>query len=155
PYQTIAAPQSTSHTDLLLANDSAYYYILAAKNEGGESAPCEEVSAIPVGPPGAPFEVEAVPGNGSVSLRWRPVVNAPPYRVMRSTTPNGPYTAVANPTETSYLDAGIVNGMTYYYVVRSMNDGGKGPYSPEVKATPVAPPAPPSAMTATPANGTV
>ncbi|MBV8878992.1 MAG: hypothetical protein JOZ69_20550, partial [Myxococcales bacterium] len=155
PYETIAAPQSTSHTDLLLANDSTYYYTLAAKNEGGVSAPCEEVAATPVGPPGAPGELEAIPGNGKVSLRWRGVPNASRYRVMRSTTPSGPYTAVSNPTETEYLDAGITNGMTYYYVIRATNDGGKGPYSPEVKATPVAPPAAPSKLTAVPGNGSV
>ncbi|HLY74537.1 MAG TPA: hypothetical protein VKU80_10505, partial [Planctomycetota bacterium] len=155
PYETIAAPQSTSHTDLLLANDSTYYYTLAAKNDGGISAPSAEVTATPVGPPGAPAEVEAAPGNGKVSLRWRPVPNASFYRVMRSTTPSGPYTAVSNPPETEYLDAGITNGMTYYYVIRAMNDGGKGPYSPEVKATPVAPPAAPARLTAVPGNSSV
>ncbi|HLY07811.1 MAG TPA: hypothetical protein VKW04_00775, partial [Planctomycetota bacterium] len=155
PYETIAAPQSTSHTDLLLANDTTYYYTLLAKNEGGVSAPCEEVTATPVGQPGAPPEIEATPGNGKVSLRWRPVANAERYRVMRSTTQSGPYTAIANPEETEYLDAGITNGMTYYYVVRAMNDGGKGPYSPEVKATPIAPPPAPGVITVAPGSGCV
>jgi len=155
PYEIIASPTSTSHTDLLLANDATYYYILSARNEGGQSAAGPEVSATPVGAPGAPSEAEAAAGNGKVSLRWRPVPNAARYRVMRSTTPSGPYTAIANPAETEYLDAGITNGMTYYYVVRAMNDGGKGPYSPEVKATPVAPPAAPASLTASPANGSV
>ncbi len=155
PYETIAAPASTSHTDLLLANDTTYYYTLAAKNEGGQSAPCPEVFATPVGTPAAPSEAEATPGNGKVSLRWRPVANATRYRVMRSTTPSGPYTAISSPEETEYLDAGITNGMTYYYVIRAMNDGGKGPYSPEVRATPVAPPAAPGSIFASPGNGSV
>src|SRR5581483_8382730 len=47
------------------------------------------------------------------------------------------------------------NGMTYYYVIRAMNEGGNGPYSPEVKATPVAPPAAPPSVTATPGSGCV
>lgn len=155
PYETIAAPASTSHTDLLLANDTTYYYTLAAKNDGGLSAPGPEVSATPVGTPGAPAEVEAVAGNGKVSLRWRPVANATRYGVMRSSTPSGPYTAISNPEETEYLDAGITNGMTYCYVIRAMNDGGKGPYSPEVRATPVAPPAAPAGLTASACNGSV
>ena len=155
PHETVAAPQATSHTDLLLANDTTYYYTIAAKNEGGVSAPSAEVPATPVGLPGAPPEIEAVPGNGKVSLRWRPVPNAERYRVMRSTTPSGPYTAIANPEETEYLDAGILNGMTYYYVIRALNEGGKGPYSPEVKATPVAPPAAPQTVTASPGSGCV
>src|SRR5258707_4097816 len=74
---------------------------------------------------------------------------------MRTTTPRDPSAAVSNPAETEYLDAGITNGMTYYYVIRAMNDGGKGPYSIEVKATPVAPAAAPPRPSAVPGNGSV
>jgi fibronectin type 3 domain-containing protein len=155
PHETIATPQANSHADLLLANDTTYYYILAAKNAGGESAPSAEAAATPLGPPGAPTEVEAAPGNASIALRWRPVANTERYRVMRSTTPGGPYTAIANPAESSYLDSGVANGTTYCYVVRAMNEGGKGAYSPEVRATPVATPSAPAGLVATPANGSV
>src|SRR5204862_5705310 len=97
PHQTIATPQTPAHADLLLLNDTTYYYTVAARNAGGESAPSAEIAATPVGPPGAPTEVEAAAGNGSVTLRWRPVATAERYRVMRSTTPSGPYTAIAHP----------------------------------------------------------
>lgn len=155
PYETIATLAGTSHADLLLANDTTYYYTLAAKNGGGESAPSAEASATPVGPPAAPSEVEAAPGNGHVSLRWRPVPNAERYRVMRSTTPSGPYTAIANPSETAFVDDGIANGVTYCYVVRAMNEGGKGPHSAEVQATPVAPPSAPQGLSVDAGNGTL
>jgi fibronectin type 3 domain-containing protein len=153
--ETIATPQGNSHTDLLLTNDATYYYTLAAKNPGGESAPSAEVSATPVAPPDAPADLEASPGNGCVTLRWRPVANTDRYRVMRSTTPGGPYTAIANPAETTYLDAGATNGMTYYYVIRATNDGGKGAYSAEAQTTPVAPPAVPTALAVVPGNANV
>lgn len=155
PYETVAHPEGTSHADLLLANDTTYYYTLAARNAGGESAPSAEVPATPVGPPGAPADVEAVPGDARVSLRWRPVPTAERYRVMRATTPSGPYTAVSHPAENEFLDTGVSNGVTYYYVVRAANEGGKSGYSPEVSATPLAPPAVPAGLVAVPGNGTV
>src|SRR4030095_7862330 len=122
---------------------------------GGGRAPPRGAPATPVGPPGAPAEVDAIPGNGRVSVRWRPVATPERYRVMRSTTPRGPDTAVAHPMETEFIDTGVSNGTTYFYVVRATNEGGKGPYSSEVQATPVAPPAVPTGVAAVPGNGTV
>lgn len=155
PHETIAHPPGTAHADLLLTNNTAYFYTLAARNGGGESAPSGEVTATPVGPPGAPADLEALPGNGRISLRWRSVPNADRYRVMRSTTPSGPYSAIANPSETGFVDDGVANGTVYFYVVRAMNEGGKGPYSSEVKAAPLAPPPAPEGLAATPGNGSV
>src|SRR6185436_4977345 len=134
---------------------TTYYYTLAARNAGGESAPSAEVAATPVGPPGAPADLHALPGDGRITVRWRPVPTAERYRVMRSTTPSGPYTALSHPVETEFLDISVSNGTTYFYVVRATNEGGKGPYSSEVQATPVAPPTVPTGLAAVPGNGTV
>jgi fibronectin type 3 domain-containing protein len=153
PHESVATPTGTTHVDLLLTNNATYYYTLAAKNAGGESGPSAEVSATPVGPPGAPVDLEAAAGNGKVTLRWRPVATADGYRVMRSTTPSGPYSSIANPVETGFIDTGVATGTEYYYVVRAANGGGKGPYSPEVKAVPVAPPATPQGLAVTGGNG--
>ena len=153
PLETVASPTGTSHADLLLSNNTTYYYTLAAKNAGGESAPSAEVAATPVGPPGAPIDLEAVPGNGKIMLRWRPVPTAESYRVMRSTTPSGPYSAIASPTETDFTDTGVALATTYFYVVRAINEGGKGPFSAEVQAVPVAPPAVPEGLAVTGGNG--
>lgn len=155
PHETIAHPEGNSHADLLLTNDTTYYYTLAARNAGGESAPSAEVAATPVGPPGSPTDLEATAGNGRISLRWRPVPTAERYRVMRSTTPSGPYTAISHPAEAEFLDTGVSNGVAYYYVVRATNEGGKGGYSPEVHATPVTVPAVPAGLAAVPGNGSV
>jgi fibronectin type 3 domain-containing protein len=45
------------------------------------------------------------------------------YNIYRGTVSGGPYTLVANVTTTSYTDpvAGLSPGVTYFYVVRSVN----------------------------------
>lgn len=155
PYESIATPEGTSHTDLLLSNNVTYYYTLCARNAGGLSAASLEVAATPVGAPGAAGEIEAVPGNGQVALRWRTVPTAERYRVMRSTNSSGPYTAIANPETPEYIDTSAENAVTYYYVIRAMNEGGKGPFSAEVSATPIGPPPIPTELVVTPSNGSV
>src|SRR4029078_6433755 len=104
PDQAIPSAPTNGHADTLLSNDTTYYYTVAAKNAGGESAPSDEIAATPVGPPPAPLDVWAAPGTTCVSLRWRPAANAERYRVMRSATPGGPYAAIGNPEEPSFVD---------------------------------------------------
>ena len=59
------------------------------------------------------------------------------YSVKRATAAGGPYTTVAsNLTGLSYVDSGLVNGTTYYYVVSATNANGAGPNSPVAKAQP-------------------
>ena len=60
----------------------------------------------------------------------------------RSTISGGPYTNIASGvTAASYLDPGLVNGTTYYYVVAATNVYGSSSNSAEASATP-APPVP-------------
>ena len=63
------------------------------------------------------------------------------YNVYRSTTQGGPYTFVATTTSTysTYLDTGLTNGTTYYYVVRQAElNGAETCQSNEASATPTA-----------------
>jgi len=57
------------------------------------------------------------------------------YNLKRSTIQGGPYTTIANVTATSYVDSGLTNGVTYYYVVSAVNTNGESFNSPEVSAT--------------------
>jgi hypothetical protein len=43
------------------------------------------------------------------------------YEVLRSDTYGGPYTMIARVTGTSYTDLSVVEGATYYYVLRSVD----------------------------------
>ena len=86
----------------------------------------------------APTHLAVMPGNTVASLSWSAVGRASSYNLKRSTTSGGPYTTIANLTDASHLDTGLVNGTTYYYVVSSIGAQGEGVNSAEISVTPVA-----------------
>jgi len=58
------------------------------------------------------------------------------YEVLRSSTSGGPYEMVARVTANSYTDTEVVEGATYYYVVRSLDQSfNRSANSSPVKAT--------------------
>ena len=82
----------------------------------------------------------ATPQDKQVQLEWTSVENAKSYNVYRSLTSGGPYTKVAESINLSYVDNGLTNDTTYYYVVTAIDEfGNEGPYSNEASATPTAP----------------
>jgi alpha-L-rhamnosidase len=84
----------------------------------------------------APSLLTATPGVSQVSLSWFPAPAATGYDVKRATTSGGPYSTMAeNVAATSYTDAMVANGLTYYYVVSARNGAGESVNSPEVSAT--------------------
>ncbi len=87
--------------------------------------------------PDAPAGLEAKAGNTQDTLSWNPVTGARSYTVKRATTSGGPYTAIASGlNETTFIDTGLDNGTTYYYVVTASGFGGESENSTEVNATP-------------------
>jgi fibronectin type 3 domain-containing protein len=158
PYNTLQSGlTSASFTDTGASNGTTYYYVVSASNLGGESANSAEVAATPLPPvPAAPETLTASPGNASVALLWSEAQGADSYTVKRATTSGGAYaTLVGGLTQPNYSDTSAVNGTTYYYIVTASNLGGESEASPEVSATPVAPPIAPTALAATPGNATV
>ena len=152
PYATVASPTSTSFTDTGLTNGTTYFYVVTAVNSAGESGNSSQVSATPqAAAPAAPTGLAANPGNTQVALTWNASSGATSYNVKRATASGGPYTTVASPTSTSFTDAGLTNGTTYYYVVTAVNAGGESGNSSQVSATPQATaPAAPTSLTANP-----
>ena len=82
------------------------------------------------------------PHSHSVTLRWHaPAGSVKPqavsYNIYRSTSPGGPYTPVASGVQSpTYKDELVNTGVTYYYVVRSVDQSGhESGYSEEVKVT--------------------
>ena len=130
-----------------LTNGQTYYYKVSAKNAVGEGSLSSETSATPQPPPpvppSAPTLVSATPGNAQVSLSWSaptsnggaPVTN---YTIYRGTTTGTETFLVTVGNVTSYIDAGLTNGQTYFYEVAAVNVAGTGPKSNERSATPQA-----------------
>lgn len=83
-------------------------------------------------PPVPAAVVATVDTSLRINLSWIGGQEATSYNVKRATTPSGPYTIVANRTETSYTDAGLVNGVRYYYVVSAVNSNAESANSAEV-----------------------
>ena len=95
----------------------------------------DNVSVMGLRPRLPPTGLSATATNTQVSLTWDFSSGATNYNIKRSTS-SGVETTVASTTAASYLDTGLVNGTTYYYVVSAVGVGGESPNSSEVSATP-------------------
>ena len=75
--------------------------------------------------PAAPAGFHVVSASpAGVNLAWDAVGGDPSlygYEVLRSNTAGGPYTRLALVTDVAYTDMAVVEGATYYYVVRSVD----------------------------------
>ena len=139
PYLTVASGVTAStYTDTSVTNGTTYYYVVTSVSDiaGTNSA---EVTASPNLPaPPAPLNLVASGKDGSVDLAWSAASGATSYTIRRSTNSGGPYTDVSAGvvTATSYSDASVTNGTTYYYVVAAANGTSVGANSNQASATP-------------------
>jgi fibronectin type 3 domain-containing protein len=148
---------TSPYVQLGLINGITYYYVVTGVNKDGESTPTPQVSAALALP--GPTGVTVTPGNGQVTIAWTAVTDVTSYNIYWSTTPGVTITngtkiiGVASP----YIQLGLINGTTYYYVVTAVNGNGESTPSSQVSAIPsVAPtPAAPTEVTATPGNGQI
>jgi hypothetical protein len=135
PYISITTNATTSYLDTGLTDGTTYYYVVSATNAFGESANSSQASATPQ--VSTPTSLTATAGNGEVLLNWAASAGATGYIVGRSTTNNGPYISIVTNATTSYLDNGLANGTTYYYVVAAEAPGTQSANSSQVSATPI------------------
>ena len=154
--ETIVLGTVLSYTDVGLINGHTYSYRLSAVNGVGEGPLSAQVSAVPVTVPSAPMNLQAMPGNSSVSLSWEaPIYSGPgqiTYHLFRDDI------EIWNGSGTGHVDSGLVNEMTYTYNIAAENEVGWGPNSTSVEATPsevVLPPTAPLNLLALPGNGLV
>jgi DNA-binding beta-propeller fold protein YncE/fibronectin type 3 domain-containing protein len=128
---------ATSYSDTTAVNGTTYYYVVSAQNAAGEGPNSAQASATPQPPPPAPSGLTATPGDTQVSLLWNTAGGASEYHVHRSLTSGGPYETIAfSLSTTTFLDTGLNNGTTYFYVVTAVNPAGSSPNSSEASATP-------------------
>ena len=79
---------------------------------------------------------------GAIALNWTvsTSTDVTEQRVYRGTTNGGPYptlvTTIINNTTSTYTDTGLINGTTYYYVVRAYDGTQESVNSNQGSATP-------------------
>ncbi|MDH7501542.1 MAG: hypothetical protein QHJ82_02355 [Verrucomicrobiota bacterium] len=86
-----------------------------------------EYEILPPERPGTPSLSVLQPyEDAAVTLSWTAVTKPLPaakYRVFRASDPAGPYTLVAETTETGYRDSAVQNGTEWFYTVRAVAAG--------------------------------
>jgi fibronectin type 3 domain-containing protein len=131
---------TTSFLDTGLTDGVKYYYEVKAVNSAGTSGFSNEASATPqVPPPAAPTGLSATAGNGQVVLKWNASSGATSYEIFRGTASGTETLLVSGLTSISFTDTSVLNGTTYFYVVKAVNPGGVSAASNEVSATPINP----------------
>lgn len=136
---------ATTYADRGLLNGVPYTYAVRAYNMLGNGTASANASATPVGPPGVPQSLRALPGDASATLLWgAPAdtggspVNA--YRVWRGVANASlaqlPVTLAANAT--TWRDTGLSNGERYLYAVTAVNAHSEGTRGPPVEVVPAA-----------------
>jgi fibronectin type 3 domain-containing protein len=155
----IAQPTGTTYTDTGLAAGVYFYRVAAEDAAGNISSPSNEASGTATGdtsPPTAPGGLAASVAGSTVNLTWTAAsdnVGVVRYNVYRSTTSGFTPSAanrIAQPTGTSYSDAGLATGTYYYKVTAEDAAGNVGPASAQAPATigDTTPPSAPGSLTA-------
>ncbi len=136
-----------------LTNGTPYTFTVTATNAVGSSVasgPSSPVTPVEASPPDAPSNVDAVVGDGEVTLTWdAPADNGLPITGYSVSTTNVagpplPYPIVST-TATSATIGGLANGEGYDFAVTASNAFGSGPGSTAVLASPTGPRNAPSA----------
>jgi O-glycosyl hydrolase len=96
------------------------------------------ITGAPAPPvPAAPTNVAAGGGPNQAGVVWTGSFGATGYNVKRGTVSGSGYITVgAGVAGISYLDTGLTNGTTYYYVVSAVNAAGESANSGQASATP-------------------
>ncbi|MCB9857260.1 MAG: fibronectin type III domain-containing protein [Phycisphaerales bacterium] len=154
PYDEVDSDDPSEFPVFGLTNGTQYYFVVTARDDNGnESGYSNEATTTPIAepPPVRPRGLTATSGEGKVTLNWIDNFDSVEfYNVYRSTTSGGPYTIIASPWMSDYIDTNVISGTTYYYVVTAVNEfSDESPTSDEASATPTMPVPPPSNVSAT------
>ena len=137
-YHNLGTTTSTSFTAKNLVNGKKYGFIVKAWVNGkwNNWSVADAVYATPVQNT-KPQNVQAVPGNGQVTLTWDAVENAEDYVVYSYV--DGGYNKLGYSKTNSFTATGLTNGKKYGFIVKAWVNGGWNAWSNDdaVYATPV------------------
>lgn len=148
-YSDKGTATATTFADSGLFADSTFYYVVRAVNASGQSGDSNEASATtsPLPPPETPTGLTALGGVGQVTLTWAASPTATGYGLSSGSAAAGPFTLLASPGTTTFVDTGLDAGTTRFYVVHATLGTLESPDSAVASAT-TAPPAPTSVSAA-------
>ena len=151
------ATVGTTFTDGGLTNGATYYYVITAAGRAGERQFAGNFRHAGGPTACSPATLSASPGNARVTLAWPAASGATNYYVWRGTNSGNETANIGVTANPAFIDLGLANGTTYYYVVTASGPGGLSGNSPEASATPFAPTniQPRPSLTAYPGNGLV
>ncbi len=135
-YTTTVSGVTSTYAVTGLTASTLYYFTIRANNAvgAGTSNNSNEVTGRTA--TAAPTTLAATAGTGTVGLTWVAASGATNYNVYRGTA-TGVYTLLTSAVATTnYTDNSVVNGTTYYYVVRAYN-GTESANSNEATVTPI------------------
>jgi formylglycine-generating enzyme required for sulfatase activity len=128
------------HVGSPLVDGTAYYFVVTASNENGESAASFEACAIPMAAPLIPTGVSAAEGNRQVTVTWTPAIGATSYNIYYATSSSVSKKSgikISGLQGSSYTVHPLENKTPYYFVVTAVNAGGESGDSPWTMATPL------------------
>ncbi|MFQ5979884.1 MAG: DNRLRE domain-containing protein [Candidatus Heimdallarchaeota archaeon] len=137
---------SLENYGLMIEANQSYGYFYIVSFRGVASQHPKLTTGIETVPNAPPIRAGGIsPGDGNATLAWDRsnetggrIIRE--YKIYRATTQGGPYTYVDSVTNysggVSYVDTGLTNDVTYYYVITAANKAGESPYSEEIVVTP-------------------
>ncbi|NCY17326.1 MAG: hypothetical protein EBX39_11265, partial [Actinobacteria bacterium] len=137
-----------------VTNGVAYTVKLRAVNAAGSGAASSaSASFTPATTPSAPTGLNATPGNGSVSISFTAGADGgASITKYQAQAGSGPWRDVVGTTSPISL-SGLTNGTNYSIKLRAVNSVGAGTASDAVSVTPRTTPSAPTALVATPGDG--
>ncbi|MEW5691845.1 MAG: fibronectin type III domain-containing protein [Candidatus Hydrogenedentota bacterium] len=154
----------TTYSDTGLTNNSVYYYRISAVDNydtPNESGLCDTESGIPrsvdTAPPLPPTGLSTAKQTLAIKLSWSRNLETDlsGYKVYSSTISGGPYTQIADTSNTYITHTDLNPAVRYYYVVKAYDSSNNlSDTSSEVSDTPLPDPAPsaPTGLTPTPSS---
>ena len=141
-----------------LNNGTEYSFAIVAYNKVGKGPDRVSESVTPVGLPGKPENVTAIPRDGNATVNWQtPFIDGGSAITGYTVTSSpGNVVVVTDGRQSSATLAGLTNGIGYTFVIYASNVVGNGAFSDSTGAiTPTGPPSAPIKVEAVSGDGEV
>ncbi len=139
PSQTVLASDDDAGVDNNFDTSASVFsgtHYIRVRHYSGGTGPYTLYVTYTCQTPATPTGLGAVAGTRQITLNWSAATYAYGYTVKRSSTgAAGSYSTISYPTATSYVDTGLADGTTYYYVVSASNSCGTSGDSSSASAT--------------------